>query len=311
MILVTILMSNSTSYGLNWFRNFDLDRGVNKFLGSYDDEDANSEPSNDDSDDSDDDIEAVTPAKKPLPKLTLRYKEMLIQNNGWECGFYAIFHYFARKNNLSKNLKGHYADFKKMLFKKNRQAKTLYDNHTWLSNAHITQFLTSFDKDDDTVLLLSEHFLGILPTDIRLFEKIPALQASEKRFWVIINHARHWTCHEIKPSGECLSFDSIKGYSLRHSRAIILKMLSFVTGRIVFPSIDTYDEIRTLLAEILTRCDKKQSLSEVGAYAAIQRHLRKDPNNVQANALNNGFTEESFDELVRRIARNHAITDLT
>lgn len=207
-------------------------------------------------------------------KIRIYRHNLLQQDNGWECGYYSVFHYLASKNNYPRaQLRQHYNAF----------LTDIADNlphiqgGVQLRSGLVEEMLQLVTEDaNDFIVIESQSIGNMLPTDTTIINQLNELRERNQRFWIILCTAGHWVCLQYNPQDNSWeAYDSIPGYiNFSEKTPIIEKLYNLCTGTTPLPSREQYSNAR--------------------------KALRKRGNTVEVRqaALENGFTEETYASLL-------------
>ncbi|MBM3886623.1 hypothetical protein FJ364_01720 [Candidatus Dependentiae bacterium] len=207
-------------------------------------------------------------------KIRVHRRNLLQQDNGWECGYYSVFHYLASKNNYPRaQLRHHYNAF----------LTNIADNlahiqrGVQLRSGLVEDILHLVVQDANDFIVIEAQLIGnMLPTDTTIIDQLNELRERNQRFWIILGTAGHWVCLQYNPqNNNWEAYDSIPGYiNFSQETPIIEKIYHLCTGIVPLPSREQYSNVR--------------------------KALRKRRNTVEVRqiALENGFTEETYDSLL-------------
>lgn len=238
---------------------------------------------------------SVDPVKEsnahPITNLNL-----LKQPNGWECGWYSVFHYLATKNNYRRDrLEEEYTAFVEGLTEDDDEAAELYDEEEYLAENHLRALIERAGGDNDEVIVIEEQQIsGCVPISREIVDQINAARERGEIFWVMVCTLRppHWVCLMFPAEGGCTGIDSLQGNLPPNRQRILVTVKNLCLGIIPLPSGDQYHA---------TYHDYQQIADIPKATAAYQEAVAA----IRAEALTNGFTEETLGSLLRYIDGRH------
>lgn len=198
-------------------------------------------------DDSDDDEEGN--------EIILAEEVMLKQNNGWECGYYAVFHYLASKNNWpSEGLRGRYTQFindlptgacRIQINKVDRVEINFAQCHAdrmMLNDEMITillhyvngaaipaspELISAFGYD--FFMIASNHHeesFSVPPANKYVKNHVNPIKRLGKPFWVILCMDGHYVCLKFTPGNNIVNYyDSLNGYQARYEGQAIFNQM--------------------------------------------------------------------------------------
>ena len=230
--------------------------------------------------------------KRPAGFDRIQFNKGLSQNNNWECGYYSLFHCFALKDKVSlsqgeyDNLRGRFKDFKS---KKGIVFQESFSQEKKLSNCFLQDLIESVNLSECLGVITSTTFYEKLPIDLSVIRCINCIVRDRQPVWFIVGDNAHWVCLECRPTqeGSCdyFCYDSIPGYaqSVPRFREFFKKIMDLCEGVIVLPPADHYLEILRKLRRM------------------IAENQGNDLGLLEQEALDNGFTPETFSLLVRYV----------
>lgn len=233
---------------------------------------------------------------------------ILRQPNGWECGFYSVFHYLATKRELGYKRRtpiraSSYQTFLKNLFKLDGGMQQLHDNNEYLSSLQITHMIQLMGGDLNEVLVIEEQQIsGSIPIEVDIIDKINTLRRRNTPFWVIVctKHPAHWVClivtpaNEEYPYGQCIGIDSYAPNKAPNDQRILVTIKNLCLGIVPLPSSEQF----------LTTYRNYRGLMDIPRDSDVFIESR---NVILADALNNGFIQETLESLVGYLEQRHRI----
>ena len=238
---------------------------------------------------------AVDPVKEstahPITNL-----DMLKQPNGWECGWYSVFHYLATKNEYPReSLDEEYINFVEALTEDDEEANTLYDDEDYLGETELRALIERAGGDNDEVIIIEEQQIsGSIPLSRDIIDQVAVARERGETFWVLVCTLRpaHWVCLMFPSEGGCIGIDSLQGNRPPNRQPILVTIKNLCLGIISLPSGDQYH----------TTYHDYQRIADIPkATPAYQEALAA----IRAEALTNGFTEETLGSLLRYIDSRH------
>lgn len=228
--------------------------------------------------------------------------DLLKQPNGWECGYYSVFHYLATKKSFTAKRKSpikdsQYRTFIKNLLKLDENIKELYDDEEYLGGHQIEQILQFMGGDLNEVLVIDEqHISGIIPTDSNIIKKINRLRRRNAPFWALVCTKRpaHWVCLTFLGDESCIGIDSLHGNRTPDKQPILVTIKNLCLGIVPLPT----------SAQFLTTYRNYHGIQDVPRNSdAYQENYAV----IEADALHNGFTQETFEALVAHLEWRYRI----
>lgn len=214
---------------------------------------------------------------------------MLLQPNGWECGYYSVFHYLATRNDYPVDeLEDLYEEFIDDITE-DEEIAALYDAEEYTSGVELTGLIALFG-DPEEVLVIDERQLdGIIPTTEDVVRKINTLRERQETFWVIVcsKNPLHWVCLMFPAGGGCMCIDSLSSARAANAQPVLVNVKNLCFGIVPLP---TADQFHGTSSAYLTVLENQPEVTP--ARTAFLATLRAD-------ALAHGFTPEVFDALAK------------
>lgn len=216
---------------------------------------------------------------------------LLTQPNGWECGYYSIFHYLATKHDYEgAELEELYAAFIATITQ-NPLVAARYNDEEYTNGEELSNIITAlagtdFAADLNEVLVVDEReFHETVPTTQNVVNKINALRERGETFWALVCTRRpaHWVCLMFPAEGGCFGIDSLHRSRPANNQAILVGIKNLCLGIVPLPNGEQYH----------TTYENYRVISHQPESAAKNEIIEA----IQAEALANGFTEETFASL--------------
>ena len=244
---------------------------------------------------------SVVPAAGAIDENAIEQHRLLLQPNGWECGYYSIFHYLATRYDYdAANLRELYETFIATI-KADPDIAALYDDEDYTNGTQLRNIITALnarDRDEvlisnddaliDNVIIVDEQeFFGTIPTTVDIVRKINTLRGRRETFWALVCTKRpaHWVCLMFPAEGGCFGIDSLRGARPSNTQQILVAIKNLCLGIVPLPDGDqfhsTYHNYRVVANQAAS--EEKDEIVEA----------------IHDDALENGFTEETFASLMR------------